>query len=104
MSVLNKNITDKEYDIIIRLLGKHFHNPGVRCYLFGSAAENAMVTSSDIDLLIVSSHNERTGISHFREDIDDSNITRNIDVVWHEDAPATLIENATKRGVLIWKN
>lgn len=104
MSVSNKNITDKEYDIIIRLLARHFRNPGVRCYLFGSAAENAMVTSSDIDLLIFSSQNERTRISHFREDIEDSNITRNVDIVWHEDAPASLIENATKRGVLIWKN
>jgi predicted nucleotidyltransferase len=104
MSVSDKNITDKEYDIIIRLLAKHFRNPGVRCYLFGSAADNTMVTSSDIDLLIVSSQNERTRISHFREDIDDSNITRNVDVVWHENAPVTLIENVTKRGALIWKN
>jgi len=104
MSVSNENITKKEFETIIRLLAKHFRNPGVRCYLFGSAAEKAMVASSDIDLLIVSSQNERTRVSLFREDIDDSNITRNVDVVWHEDAPATLIKNATKKGVLIWKN
>lgn len=99
-----KKVTQKEFDIIIGLPSKHFRNPGVRCYLFGSAAEKAMAASSDIDLLIVSSQNERTGISLFREDIEDSNITRNVDVVWHEDAPASLIENAIKKGVLIWKN
>lgn len=66
--------------------------------------KNEWRTSSDIDLLIISERDERTRIGLFREELEDSNITRNGDVVWYKDAPKSLLEKATREGTLLWKN
>jgi len=101
---MSTRLTKKENSAIRKLLERHFTAEGVRCYLFGSAVKNELRASSDIDLLIISDRDERTRVSLFREELEESNITRNVDVVWYKDAPESLLEKATNEGILLWKN
>ncbi len=104
MTDIHNQLSRKEHEIIRDLLDHFFTMSGVRCYLFGSAAKGIMRPSSDIDLLIISDRDLRASVSLFREALEDTNITRNVDVVWYKDAPQSLLHNAVNKGVLIWKN
>lgn len=98
------HLTKEEKETIKSLLSRHFKDSEAVCYIFGSAARGDLRLSSDIDLLIEAPQDIRAELSLFREDLEDSNLLRNVDVVWYRDAPEQLLKNVKKEGEILWRS
>ncbi len=104
MAEVTGQLTKEEKATIKTLLRRHITAPGVVCYVFGSAARGELRPTSDIDLLIEAPQDIRAKLSLFREDLEDSNLLRNVDVVWYNDAPERLLKNARGEGEILWRS
>ena len=107
MFYLNMN---SAYETALRTLRKFLPRTirykGVVVYLFGSRARGDALPTSDIDLGIICENpkHSATIINLLKEQIENSNIPYNVDVVDLSQVSEDFRKKALKESVIIWKN
>lgn len=94
---MNKNL-----EIIKKIASDIFKEKKVKIYLFGSRSRNDFHSTSDIDLAVEGA--SKILISLFKEELEESRIPYNVDVIDLKEAPENLKEEIKKEGIVLWKN
>ena len=100
ISVKRQDILKQVKELVLKSVEK----TPARVYLFGSWARGDERANSDIDIAV-----EPIGVispsllQNLREELEESHIPYNVDVVDTTEANATLINNITREGIL-WKD